>query len=196
MLTKMLTIIEKYCIFNGFTSIFPGFESPLEHQNRENQQSIVIAGFSLYINALRCFQKSLRCEKRRGFTIIFRIMQTHFVSKMLTKTLTVCGSCAGCQALSFPAPARYILNGCNAGVLLLQGGEAGKRFRAILPGVLLAQLVGLRTVRHPARDRHPVGNSALITRVTLERQNARVRHRFQLCIPLRKRYAIVAQIVN
>jgi hypothetical protein len=52
MLTKMLTKIEKHCIFNGFTSISPGFESPLEHQNRENQQSIVIAGFSLFINAL------------------------------------------------------------------------------------------------------------------------------------------------
>ena len=62
----------------------------------------------------------------------------------------------------FPASAGYILTGCNAGVLLLQGGEAGKRFRAILPGVLLAQLVGLRTVGHPARDRPPVGNAALI----------------------------------
>ena len=88
MLTKMLTIIEKYCIFNGFTSISPGFESPLEHQSKENQQPIVVAGFSLFINALWCFQKDLCCEKRRGFTIIFRIMQTHFANKMLTKMLT------------------------------------------------------------------------------------------------------------
>ena len=45
------------------------------------------------------------------------------------------------RSLHFPASAGYILNGCNAGVLLLQGGEAGKRFRAVLPGELLAQLV-------------------------------------------------------
>ena len=67
-----------------------GFNSPHLHQHRENQQSIVIAGFSLFINALRCFRKSLRCEKRCGFTIIFRIMQTYFANKMLTKMLTAC----------------------------------------------------------------------------------------------------------
>ena len=57
---------------------------------KKNQQSIVIAGFSLFINALYCFHKDLLCEKRRGFTIIFRIMRMHFVSKMLTKMLTAC----------------------------------------------------------------------------------------------------------
>lgn len=51
----------------------------------------MIAGFSLFINALWRFWESLQCEKRRGFTIIFRIMQTHFVNKMLTKMLTACG---------------------------------------------------------------------------------------------------------
>ena len=55
---------------------------------KKNQQPIVVAGFSLFINALWCFQKDLCCEKRRGFTIIFRIMQTHFANKMLTKMLT------------------------------------------------------------------------------------------------------------
>lgn len=60
------------------------------HQHRENQQSVVIAGFSLFINALRRFLKALQCEKRRGFTIVFRIMQTHFANKMLTKMLTAC----------------------------------------------------------------------------------------------------------
>lgn len=34
------------------------------------------------------FACSLRREKRRGFTIIFRTMQTHFANKMLTKMLT------------------------------------------------------------------------------------------------------------
>lgn len=61
------------------------------HQNRENQQSVVIAGFSLFIHALRHFQKTLQCEKRRGFTIVFRIMQAHFANKMLAKMLTACG---------------------------------------------------------------------------------------------------------
>ena len=69
----------------------------------------------------------------------------------------------------FPASAGYILNGCNAGVLLLQGGKAGKRFHAILPVELLAQLVNFRAVGKLARDRHPVGNAALITWVALER---------------------------
>ena len=59
-------------------------KSPLEHQNRENQQSIKIAGFSLFINALRRFWKAFRREKRRGFTTVFRIMQAHFANKMLT----------------------------------------------------------------------------------------------------------------
>jgi len=59
-------------------------KSPLYHQNRENQQSIEIAGFSLFINALRRFWKAFRREKRRGFTTVFRIMQTHFANKMLT----------------------------------------------------------------------------------------------------------------
>ena len=54
------------------------------HQNIENQQSIEIAGFSLFINALWCFQKALCCKKRRGFTIAFHIMQAHFANKMLT----------------------------------------------------------------------------------------------------------------
>nr|DAG57423.1 MAG TPA: hypothetical protein [Caudoviricetes sp.] len=90
MLTKMLTSFIKSSVFNVFIAISRGFNSPHLHQNIENQQSIAIAGFSLFINALRCFRKSLRCEKRRGFTIIFRIMQTHFVSKMLTKMLTAC----------------------------------------------------------------------------------------------------------
>ena len=36
------------------------------------------------------FACSLRCEKRRGFTIIFRIMRTHFANKMLTKMLIAC----------------------------------------------------------------------------------------------------------
>ena len=45
---------------------------------------------SAFINALWCFRKSLQREKRRGFTIIFRIMRTCFVSKMLTKMLTAC----------------------------------------------------------------------------------------------------------
>ena len=61
------------------------------HQNRENQQSVVIAGFSLFINALQRFWKALQCEKRRGFTIVFRIIQAHFANKMLTKMLTACG---------------------------------------------------------------------------------------------------------
>ena len=59
-------------------------KSPLEHQNRENQQSIEIAGFSLFINALRRFGKAFRREKRHGFTTVFRIMQAHFANKMLT----------------------------------------------------------------------------------------------------------------
>lgn len=65
--------------------------STLSHQNRENQQSVVIAGFSLFINALQRFWKALQCEKRRGFTIVFRIIQAHFANKMLTKMLTACG---------------------------------------------------------------------------------------------------------
>jgi len=40
-------------------SLSPAGEIPAEHQNRENQQSVVIAGFSLFINALRRFQKEL-----------------------------------------------------------------------------------------------------------------------------------------
>lgn len=89
-ITKILTSFIKSSVFNGFIAILRGFNSPHLHQNIENQQSIVIAGFSLFINALWCFRKSLKCEKRRGFTIIFRIMQTRFVSKMLTKMLTAC----------------------------------------------------------------------------------------------------------
>ena len=54
------------------------------HQNRENQQPIAIAGFSLFINALRRSQGALQCEKCRGFTIVFHIMQAHFANKMLT----------------------------------------------------------------------------------------------------------------
>ena len=38
----------------------------------------------MYINALRCFLKALRCEKRRGFAIVFGIMRMHFANKMLT----------------------------------------------------------------------------------------------------------------
>ena len=89
-ITKMLTSFIKSSVFNGFIAILRGFESPLEHQSKENQQPIVVAGFSLFINSLRCFQKDLWCEKRRGFTIIFRIMQKHFDSKMLMKMLTAC----------------------------------------------------------------------------------------------------------
>ena len=55
--------------------------------------------------------------------------------------VSVGAECVVLRSLPFPAAAGYILNGCNAGVLLLQGGKASKRFRAILPGVLLAQLV-------------------------------------------------------
>ena len=68
----------------GSRSLFPIGEIPAEHQNRENQQSIEIAGFSLFINALRRFWKAFRREKRRGFTTVFRIMQAHFANKMLT----------------------------------------------------------------------------------------------------------------
>ncbi len=46
--------------------------------------SLEIAGFSLFINALRRFWKAFRREKRRGFTTVFRIMQAHFANKMLT----------------------------------------------------------------------------------------------------------------
>ena len=89
-ITKILTSFIKSSVFNGFIAILRGFNSPHLHQNRENQQPIVVAGFSLRVNDLRCFQKDLCCEKRRGFTIIFRIMQTHFANKMLTKMLTAC----------------------------------------------------------------------------------------------------------
>ena len=89
-ITKILTSFIKSSVFNGFIAILRGFNSPHLHQNIENQQSIVIAGFSLFINALWCFQKDLCCEKRRGFTIIFRIMQTYFANKMLTKMLNAC----------------------------------------------------------------------------------------------------------
>ena len=68
----------------GSRSLSPIGEIPAEHQNRENQQSIEIAGFSLFINALRRFWKAFRREKRRGFTTVFRIMQAHFANKMLT----------------------------------------------------------------------------------------------------------------
>ena len=57
---------------------------PYPAPNQKTPESVGFRGFSLYINALRCFWKALRCEKTSRIYDCFRIMQTHFANKMLT----------------------------------------------------------------------------------------------------------------
>lgn len=63
----MLTIIEKRCIFNCFTSIFPGFESPLEHQKnslafRRENFFPVAPGESKFIPGKAPAPRFIRCR--------------------------------------------------------------------------------------------------------------------------------------